>query len=1010
MIIVRLAALGVFLSLFGLSSACSSTEEMLLQEKEIPELRALGESTDGLQHRLVMVRSDATDGSPLDVAIHEYGEEQEERVVVAIHGVLTDHRVWRYVIGALEGSPEVWAIDLPGCGKSDKPSPTDPSSPDAYSPTWLAKHVMSALEHQLKGRGPKLRLTIVAHSLGGGVALRMLGDPEIARDYPKVLKRIDGAILLAPLEFGIKRINPAFEVLANVTDVQATAGTIAGVVKKAAEEAVYGSSIDPNQIPREEFVRTYEILIDSERRHAMKYMLRRAIPRNDDESIDRDAVRRLQADYQNINVPCLLLWGELDDTLPPSSGYVLAEHIPTARQRQFIDCKHSFHVEQPALCVDQIQEFLDSDLATWDTEVKQLDRLSVSGGERAVATTAQEESSSRLRSESLKTAPSSVSVLPGQNVSRSGARYLSDSLRMVPGVEVQRISSTESGVAFRGFADSSTAAQGTLGLIDDRQVYNQFLGNVLWDQLAVRFADIQRIELVRGPGSFIYGPNAMHGVVNIKTKAPLDYDDDAVSLITHAGSYSSIVAGATVVNRTNLTGIKISTQWDDIGQFGNERGDTRNKGFADAAFEVQLDGDPDHVFGLSAGFSQQLFDLLLPALEGIPGTTAANKGQDLFTKVDYRKGGRDDLALKAQLSWNGFDADFLPGMFYTPFTLDLDTLNLDGRLTWAGGRHFVTGGAGFRYSSFSTSDSDVSNGSHSVNEFWLFGQDEFKVTDSLFFTFGARVDHHSEAGTHISPRIAGVLEFVQNHYFRASAGRGFRNPSLRELWFDMPIEGVPGLPTITIAGNQALKPESLTSFELGYFGAWGSLVDARPGTVIEVGRLGESHQFEAGVSVFYNFVDDLVGFESDPGNPLRVRPVNQDNEEVYGFELEGRYMLRESFSAFANYSYSVRQGRETGETNRVSPRNTFNGGVAYTGNHFSAMLWANFRDNTELDDFAIDSYLLINGSVSYQFPVASGTTGQAFIRFFNLLDDKHREHPQGDEYGLILTGGLQLDW
>ena len=95
--------------------------------------------------------------------------------------------------------------------------------------------------------------------------------------------------------------------------------------------------------------------------------------------------------------------------------------------------------------------------------------------------------------------------------------------------------------------------------------------------------------------------------------------------------------------------------------------------------------------------------------------------------------------------------------------------------------------------------------------------------------------------------------------------------------------------------------------------------------------------------------------------------------------------------------------------------NTVNAGLSYTGvkkagSYFSGMLWANFRGSTELDDVAIDSYVLVNGSVSYNFDVAWGATGQAFIRFFNLLNDKHREHPQGDEYGLIMTAGLQFDW
>ena len=65
---------------------------------------------------------------------------------------------------------------------------------------------------------------------------------------------------------------------------------------------------------------------------------------------------------------------------------------------------------------------------------------------------------------------------------------------------------------------------------------------------------------------------------------------------------------------------------------------------------------------------------------------------------------------------------------------------------------------------------------------------------------------------------------------------------------------------------------------------------------------------------------------------------------------------------------------------------------------------------TEADGLPVDSYVIVNGSVSYSFLLAGGTKAQAFIRFFNLLDDEHKEHPNGDSYGLILTGGVGFDW
>ena len=122
------------------------------------------------------------------------------------------------------------------------------------------------------------------------------------------------------------------------------------------------------------------------------------------------------------------------------------------------------------------------------------------------------------RKSSLLRAPSTVTIITREEIRHSGARFLTDVLRLVPGIEVQRVSSTESAVSARGYNDSSAAAQGMMCLVDGRQVYHEYLGSVLWDLIPVSLDDIDRIEVIRGPGTFLYGPNAMHGLVNIVTR------------------------------------------------------------------------------------------------------------------------------------------------------------------------------------------------------------------------------------------------------------------------------------------------------------------------------------------------------------------------------------------------------------------------------------------------------------------------------------------------------------
>ena len=148
--------------------------------------------------------------------------------------------------------------------------------------------------------------------------------------------------------------------------------------------------------------------------------------------------------------------------------------------------------------------------------------------------------------------------LDGDDVRDFGGRFFTDSLRRVPGLEVQRVSSTESNVSARSYNDDSSASQGILGLLDGRQVYNDFFGGVFWDAIPMTLDEIKAIEVIRGPGSFLHGPNAMHGLVNFITKSPLDYAEGTtagheVFLSVAGGSHRANVESLTFVKREGNT-------------------------------------------------------------------------------------------------------------------------------------------------------------------------------------------------------------------------------------------------------------------------------------------------------------------------------------------------------------------------------------------------------------------------------------------------------------------------
>lgn len=588
----------------------------------------------------------------------------------------------------------------------------------------------------------------------------------------------------------------------------------------------------------------------------------------------------------------------------------------------------------------------------------------------------------------LRRAPSTISVIQGEDLQDLGVRFLSDALRRVPGFEVTRISSTESNVSLRGYHDDTSAAQGILALVDGRQVYNEFFGSVLWESIPVSLQDVERIEVIRGPGSFVHGPNAMHGLVNIVTKSPLQYKDGELLLSASGGSYRSNTEALTYVRRDGASGFKATLGWDDIDEFKPTGGNAKDKAFVELRHEHEF--AKDHRLDVTAGLNRQRFNVLIPTFSVLPPTEFDNEVQEEFVKAAWSLGD-----LRVQASFAHFAASSIPqNASYSPFETLLDTADLDLQYSISPFEgHQLTAGVGYRFASFTTDHLDVSQGRHQTGLEWIFLQDEYAVAKDLWITAGIRVDHHSTTGTSPSPRLAVVWEVDEGHYLRASAGTGFRNPSLREIWFDMPVLG--GL--ASVRGNRDLKAEQVRSFEIGY-----------------TGRPWEN--FGVQCNAYYNRIDRLVEFRST--TPTTLAPKNTNNEEAYGVETEVEALLADWISVFASHAFAVRQDRDTNDRNPSAPRHKANAGARLTASGgFSAMLWVTYFDDVEFSDptgnvflGTVDDYALLNLRVSYRFSLGDRKEALAFVQAFNAFDRDHLEHIEGDRYGLLLTAGFEVRW
>lgn len=645
------------------------------------------------------------------------------------------------------------------------------------------------------------------------------------------------------------------------------------------------------------------------------------------------------------------------------------------------------------------------------------------------------------RTEQAKTrAASTISVIDGHDLRQTRVPSLTDALRLLPGLEVLRTSSTGSNVNVRGYNDTASTAQGILALLDDRQVYNDYFGNVLWETIPVSLGQIDRIEVLRGPGSFLHGPNAMHGLINIVTRSPLDYDEDVVLLSAAGGSYRS---GQTSLTSVKLfgdgdSGLKISATYDTINDFTPRDEGAQEK----KSFEVRygrIVGD-DHVFEFTGGVAESQINVLLPSFSAIPRAELPSDIQESFLKANYRSGG-----LKAQISWTGFRSESVADGFYAPFEVELDTVTVDAHYTHKQGRHLLIVGGGHRLSSFDTRNQDISDGRHKATVASAFVQDRWEIVEQVFATAGARVDRHSNAGTNFSPRLALVWEFgsileateaddpdvgdsrgllSRRQSLRASIGYGYRNPSLRESYSSLPVTGLTisntATTTATVVGNKRLDAERIQSFEVGYFG-------------LPVDRL------KLGVTYYINRIKDLIVFQfkaDGVDGPFFGVPQNQSQqEEAYGSEVEVEYLWNDSLSTFGNYSYGIRlrrgrspvEGASADQRIPVAPRHKGSMGLRFSTSlpgvavpsdegsesrsdkGISGTVWVNYFGDTEFEGAKVSEYTMLNAQISYGFTVA-GNEASIFLYGLNILDKRHREHPEGDEYGAILMAGFTLSW
>lgn len=414
--------------------------------------------------------------------------------------------------------------------------------------------------------------------------------------------------------------------------------------------------------------------------------------------------------------------------------------------------------------------------------------------------------------------PSAVEIITEEEIEEMGALTVADALMESQSLYLQGDSERALAASLRGLRTTHT-----LVLIDGRRVAAGLRDNINLDDIPTSM--IERIEIVRGPISALYGSDAIGGVINIITKEP---PEEAIAGLTvnygqskYGEAQNPFIKGY-MAERTGGFGYSLSASVDRKNQYDRYKNtiwtDGDRKRFRSGSGLFSFDPTPNQRF-------QGGFDLSYVERKGIRPFSWGNAERRSITQrksysIEYKGKPwmQSDVLLRAYQYHFETDIDLFPivlGPTVNPFTQSEESYQLVQDLNQVEGRwsrsffsrHTVTMGAEYRLENRNDKKSK-----HEVGNGAVFLQDLFQVFDPFLLVFGARYDNHSDFGTTLSPKVSLTYMVRDNFRIKSSYGEGIRAPSIFELYIESPTKESFILP------NLSLIPEKSESYEFGIEG------------------------------------------------------------------------------------------------------------------------------------------------------------------------------------------------
>jgi outer membrane receptor for ferrienterochelin and colicin len=466
-------------------------------------------------------------------------------------------------------------------------------------------------------------------------------------------------------------------------------------------------------------------------------------------------------------------------------------------------------------------------------------------------TPAETVTSAARHAQPLEHSPSAITVFTKEDIQASGARTLPELLRQVPGMDINVISPTWYSVGIRG--GTVQMGDSVLLLVDGRDMTAEFLGAPLWSVLPCSMDDIERVEVIRGPGSSLYGANAYTGVVNVTTIPAGGGRRAQVSVRGGERGMREVSARATERFGPLALGLNAGMDHQDLwtgrGVLGRSVLRGRLNSMVDLGEQTSLSVEAG-AYLAEGFFAQQIGETELKDLKNIYGR-ARFEHQDLMVQALY-----DRLDVLADL---GFELNYLGTVLAEVPEVDGEVNKLELEVQHAATLFFnrITYGAEYIYNGL---HADVlAEPDHDGHRIGVFAQDELQLDalleelaeteiPPLMVTAGLRFDYHTAADWELSPRAAVVFAPSETHSIRFGYAHAFLKPTFLQKSLHLTVIDVSGMGfeqlDLTTPG---LKNQTIDSLELGWSGSFFS------------GRM------IVRLDLAYNWYDNRIWFNADPG-------------------------------------------------------------------------------------------------------------------------------------------------